>query len=289
MKILVIGSKGQLGRCLLDQLSNSEHKLDFSSRMDIDVTDFKKTRQQIFDKDPDVVINASAYTDVDGSQIHKEKADLINHLGVGNIAETCSDINCWFIHISTDYVFDGKNNNPYSENNNLNPQSVYGISKLNGEIAIQEKGGRYLIIRTAWLFSEYGHNFLKTMINLGNNRQKLSIVGDQFGCPTYAQDLAIAISTIIKSIKIIHIKSGIYHFCGDKACSWYEFAQAIFYEAQLQGFKVPKKLEITTSDNYNSAVNRPKNSTLNCSKILSEFNISPSNWLRGINKAISKL
>ena len=289
MKILVIGSKGQLGRCLHDQLINSEHKLYFSSRIDIDITDFKKTRQKIYDINPDIVVNASAYTDVDGAQTHKETADLINHLAVANIAEICSDLNCWFIHISTDYVFDGKNNKAYFENDNLNPQSVYGMSKLNGEIAIQEKGGRYLIIRTAWLFSEYGNNFLKTMINLAKNSEKLSIVGAQFGCPTYAQDLAIAISSIIDSINIIQIKSGIYHFCGDKVCSWYEFAQAIFSEAKLLGFSVPQKIEMTTSDIYNSSANRPKFSVLDCSKISSEFNISPSNWLQGINRAISML
>ena len=289
MKILVIGGKGQLGRCLYDQLSNSEHELYFSSRMDIDISDFKKTSQRIFTINPDLVINASAYTDVDGAQTHQERAELINHLAVANIAEICSDMNCWLIHISTDYVFDGKNSNPYCENNIVNPQSAYGISKLNGEMAIQEKNNRYLIIRTAWLFSEYGNNFLKTMINLGKNRNKLSVVGDQFGCPTYAQDLAIAISSIVNSIHVIQIKSGIYHFCGDKVCSWYEFAQAIFHEAKLQGLKVPQKIEMTTSDIYNSSVNRPKYSVLDCSKILSKFNIPPANLLKGIKRAISNL
>lgn len=289
MKILILGSKGQLGCCLYDQLNNSGHQLFFSSRSNIDIGYFEITRRKIFDINPTLIINASAYTDVDKAETEERTADLINHLAVANIASICRDLNCWLIHISTDYVFDGKSEHPYCENDYLRPQCVYGESKLNGEIAIQQRSERYLIIRTAWVFSEYGNNFLKTMIRLGQERERLSIVGDQFGCPTYAQDLAIAISSIVSSLNCLQLNSGIYHFCGNKACSWFDFALAIFSEAQSKGLSIPGKVEMTTSHDYKSLVKRPKFSVLDCSKITSDFNIAPSDWLKGIKTAVSRL
>ena len=289
MKILVIGSNGQLGQCIYDQIHSCDYNLHFSSRAEIDITDFIETRRKISEINPDLIIDASAYTDVGKAETNKKIASLINHHAVDNMATICRDLNCWLFHISTDFVFDGKNKHPYNEDDEVNPQSVYGISKLMGEVAIKEKCKRYLIIRTSWLFSEYGKNFLKTMVYLGQKRKELSIVGDQYGCPTYAQDLAIAISLIIKKLNTRELTSGIYHFCGNKSCSWFDFAKAIFLEAEVQGFVTPKNLSITTSKNYDTKVNRPKYSALDCSKIFSEFNIYPSDWIKGIKSSLNKL
>lgn len=289
MIILILGSEGQLGCCLYDQLKESEHQLYFSSRSQIDIGDFKLTRRKISDINPTLIINASAYTDVDKAETDARTADLINHLAVANIASICRDIDCWLIHISTDYVFDGESEYPYRESDYSRPQSVYGESKLNGELAIQQRSERYLIIRTAWVFSEHGNNFLKTMIRLGQERERLSIVADQFGCPTYAQDLAIAISSIISILESLQLDSGIYHFCGDKVCSWFDFAEAIFSVAKSKGFSTPGTLEMIGSNEYKSLVKRPKFSVLDCAKITDHFNIPPSDWMEGIKSAVGRL
>jgi dTDP-4-dehydrorhamnose reductase len=233
MKILVIGSKGQLGQCLNDQLAIAEHEVIYTSRGQIDIAAFEETKAQILEISPDIVINATAYTAVDKAQVERQAADRINHIAVARIASSCSEIGCWLIHISTDYVFDGAASHPYVENAETNPQGVYGNSKLKGELAIAASGCKYLIIRTAWVYSEYGNNFLKTMLRLGADREELSIVGDQIGCPTYAQDIAKSIVSILSSLELKGSSSGIYHYCGDEPCSWYEFARAIFLEAEV--------------------------------------------------------
>ena len=231
MKILVLGSKGQLGCCLKDQLGKKDHNVIYTSREQIDVGDIKAAKNKILEIKPSVVINATAYTAVDKAEEEREKAALINHYAVANIASACSDLDCWLIHISTDYVFDGCSDAPYKEDDETNPQSVYGDTKLKGEIAIQSSGCKHIIIRTAWVFSEYGNNFLKTMLRLSRERSELSIVGDQFGCPTYAQDIAMAIVIILEKLKSKEVSSCLYHFSGNFCCSWAEFSRAIFEDA----------------------------------------------------------
>ena len=149
----------------------------------------------------------------------RQAADLINHLAVANIATICHGLDCWLIHVSTDYVFDGNSEVPYKEDNLTNPQGIYGDSKLKGELAIEASGCKYIIIRTAWVYSEYGNNFLKTMLRLGADRDELAIVGDQVGCPTYAQDVAKTIVEILSELKVEGKLSGVYHYCGDFVCS----------------------------------------------------------------------
>ena len=223
MKILVLGCSGQLGRCLNDQLGNSGYDVVFTSREQINIANFDKTKNKILNISPNIVINASAYTAVDRAEEEQEMAELLNHYAVANIAKICNLLNIWLIHISTDYVFDGYSKYPYKENDQTNPQSVYGNTKLKGELAIQSSGCKHIIIRTAWVFSGYGTNFLKTMLRLGAQRNELSIVSDQIGCPTYAQDIAKSIVKIIPQLES-HKDNGLYHYCGDKPCSWYEFA-----------------------------------------------------------------
>ena len=288
MKILVLGCKGQLGRCLFDQLKNSEHAVTYTSREQIDIVDFKKTRNQILKISPDAVINATAYISVDKAEEDQNIANLINNLAVKNIADICSQQGYWLIHVSTDYVFDGKAKIPYREDDKTNPQGVYGETKLEGELAIQFSGCKYVIIRTAWVFSEYGNNFLKTMLRLGSERDELNIVGDQIGSPTYAQDIARSIVEIASQLKSKK-DNGIYHFCGDQPCSWYKFANVIFDHAKDNNLKVPRIINSIETSDYPTPAKRPAFSVLDCSKIQIDFGLYPSDWYEGISQVISKI
>ena len=289
MKILVIGSKGQLGQCLNDQLAITEHDVVYTSRGQIDIAEFEVTKAQMLEISPDIVINATAYTAVDKAEEERQAADRINHLAVANISNICVQLDCWLIHVSTDYVFDGNSEVPYKEDNPTNPQGVYGDSKLKGEVAIEASGCKYLIIRTAWVYSEYGNNFLKTMLRLGADRDELSIVGDQIGCPTYAQDIAKSIVSILSCLDLKDSSSGIYHYCGDEPCSWYDFARAIFLEAEVQGLKTPSYIKSITTADYRTPAIRPAYSVLDCTKVESVFDVTQSNWRDGIKIVIDRL
>lgn len=288
MKILVLGCKGQLGRCLNDQLTNIDHDVIYTSRGQIDIADFEQTKIKIFDISPDVVINATAYTAVDKAEEDQKTANLINHLAVKNIADICSQQGCWLVHFSTDYVFDGNSKVPYKEDDETNPQGVYGETKLKGELAILSSGCKHIIIRTAWVFSEYGNNFLKTMLRLGSERDELSIVGDQIGCPTYAQDIA---RSIVEIVPQLHSReyTGIYHYCGDQPCSWYDFVNAIFDQAVAHNLKIPSIVNSIETSAYPTPTKRPVFSVLDCSKIENDFGVHASNWHDGIGQVISKL
>ena len=289
MKILVLGCKGQLGRCLNDQLVNTDHEVIYTSREQIDIADFEATKSKILEFSPDLIINATAYTAVDKAEEDQKTANLINHLAVKNIADICNQLECWLIHVSTDYVFDGNSKVPYKEDDQTNPQGVYGETKLKGELAIQSSGCKHIIIRTAWVFSEYGNNFLKTMLRLGAERDELSIVGDQVGCPTYAQDIAIAVVSIISQLNSLEDIDGIYHFCGDSACSWFEFAKEIFdCKNKYDQISVPIIKEVTTEE-YLTLAKRPKFSVLDNKKIQENFEIFSSDWKVGIESALKKV
>jgi len=288
MKILVLGCKGQLGRCLNDQLINTEHEVIYTSREQIDIADFEVTKSKILEFSPGLIINATAYTAVDKAEENLETADLINHLAVRNIANICNQLGCWLIHVSTDYVFDGNSNVPYKEDDQTNPQGAYGETKLKGELEIQASGCKHIIIRTAWVFSEYGNNFLKTMLRLGAERDELSIVGDQVGCPTYAQDIARSVVEIVPQLNSQEY-NGIYHYCGDKPCSWYDFANAIFDQAMTNNSKIPSIVNSIETSAYPTPAKRPAFSVLNCSKIENNFGVHASNWRDGIGQVISKL
>ena len=288
MKILVLGCNGQLGRCLYDQLEGTDYKSIYTSRAHIDITDFEATKIALLEMAPDVIINATAYTAVDKAEEDQEMANLINHLAVKNIADICNQQGYWLIHVSTDYVFDGESDGPYKENDQTNPQGIYGETKLNGELAIQSSGCKHIIIRTAWVFSEYGNNFLKTMLRLGKEHNELNIVGDQIGCPTYAQDIA---SAIVQIIPQLHLQKhcGLYHYSGDAPCSWYDFAKAIFDQAKINNLKTPITINSIDTSAYPTPAKRPAFSVLDCSKIHNEFGIALSNWDDGIKQIIGKL
>jgi dTDP-4-dehydrorhamnose reductase len=288
MKILILGSKGQLGKCLSDQFQNINHEVLYTSREQIDVANFELTKKQILKISPELIINASAYTAVDKAEEDKKTAKLINHLAVSNIAEICNQLDCWLIHFSTDYVFDGKSNKAYKEIDQTNPQSTYGETKLNGELEIQSSGCKHIILRTAWVFSEYGNNFLKTILRIGQARDELDLIDDQIGCPTYAQDIARIIAEIVPKL-YSQKKNGVYHFCGDQSCSWYEFATEIFNYAKSKKLKIPRTINPIKTSAYFTPAKRPAFSVLDCSKIENDFGIQASNWQKGIRRAIDKL
>jgi dTDP-4-dehydrorhamnose reductase len=289
MKILILGSQGQLGRCLYDQFSQTDYELIYHSRADTDIADLTETSENLIALNPDIVVNATAYTAVDLAETHESLAYQVNHFAVDNLASQCEKIGSFLIHVSTDYVFDGTASRPYKEEDKTNPKSVYGASKLAGEIAIQRTDCRFLIIRTSWVFSEYGNNFFKTMLRLGAERETLSIVGDQIGCPTYAQDIASLIVDLIPRIEKGSVESGVYHFCGDTACSWYQFAKEIFAQADQLGYRTPKQVQSIATKDYPTPAKRPGYSVFDCTKIENTFNISRSNWQFGIDRVLSIL
>jgi dTDP-4-dehydrorhamnose reductase len=289
MKILVLGCKGQLGRCLNDQLIKTDHEVICTSREQIDIADFEATKSKILEFSPDLIINATAYTAVDKAEDDQETANLINHLAVKNIADFCSQKGYWLIHFSTDFVFDGNSEIPYKEDDPANPLSIYGGSKLKGEHAIKSSGCKYLIIRTAWVYSEYGSNFLKTILRLGADLNKLGIVGDQIGCPTYAQDIAKSIVSILSVIDLKGSSSGIYHYCGHESCSWYDFACAIFLEAGAHGFKTPRNIRPIFTADYPTVAKRPAYSVLDCKKINRCFGVTRLDLRDGIKKVLDRL
>ena len=283
MKILVLGCKGQLGRCLNDQLINTDHEVIYTSREQIDIADFEQTKNQILKISPDLIINATAYTAVDKAEDDSKTANLINHLAVKNIADICNQLECWLIHVSTDYVFDGNSKVPYKEDDETNPQGAYGETKLKGELAIQGSGCKYVILRTAWVFSEYGNNFLKTMLRLGAERDELSIVGDQMGCPTYAQDIArsiVAIATKLNSQK----DYGIYHYCGDQPCSWYDFANEII---KILGSNCI--LNSIKTEDYLTTAKRPRSTVMSTDKISQEFDLKINYWKDSLKVCMKNL
>ena len=289
MKVLVLGCKGQLGRCLSNELLNTCYEVVYTSRDEIDIANFEETKNKIGEFSPNVVINATAYTAVDNAEEDHEQADRINHLAVANIAHICREIDCWLVHVSTDYVFDGTSSLPYKESDQTNPQGVYGQSKLMGEKSVQSSGCKFLIFRTAWVFSEYGDNFLKTMLRLGRTHDVLKVVDDQIGCPTAGHEIARVMVSTLAYVETAECTSGIYNICSDGPCSWYDFARKIFEVAEAMGLPAPKKIHPISSSEYPSKVARPANSVLDCSKIQKNFNVEPFSLGEGLFSVMSKL
>jgi len=276
--ILVTGAKGQVGSELqiLSALDTFSHfAFFFADRDTLDISN--KPEIEIFCQvnKIDIIINCAAYTAVDKAEEEKETANLINHLAVKYMAEIAKENNIQLIHISTDYVFDGENYRPYAEDDPVNPQGVYGQTKLDGENAmIDIHPSNSMILRTSWVYSSFGNNFVKTMLRLGKERDELGVIFDQVGTPTYARDLAEAILTIIQSAE--SIKSNmvpIYHFSNEGVCSWYDFAKQIFTFSNLECHVNP----IATSE-YPTSAKRPHYSVLDKAKIKKDFNLTLPYW-----------
>jgi len=271
MVVLVTGANGQLGQSLQSICGNyPEFTFVFCSSQELDITNLDSCQSVYKKYKPDYCINAAAYTAVDKAESEPEKAYLINVIGAKNLAEVCKEINTVLIHISTDFVFDGSKTKPYTEEDVPNPTGVYGQSKLEGEIEIKKTWEKHFIVRTSWVYSQFGNNFMKTMLRLASERDTLSVVNDQIGTPTNAVDLANALVTIIKSNKEDY---GIYNYSNEGQCSWYDFAQKIF---EVNNINI-NLLPIPTS-NYPTPAKRPKYSVLDKSKIKDVFGLEIKKW-----------
>ncbi len=280
MVVLVTGASGQLGQAIQFIAKNhSEIKFVFCSSSDLDISN-KENCQTVFQKTkPDFCINAAAYTAVDKAESERDKAELINVLGSKNIAEVCNNFDVKLIHISTDFVFDGSNNKPYTETQITNPKGVYGQTKLDGEKAIQQVFSKYYIIRTSWVYSQFGNNFMKTMLRLASERTALSVVNDQIGTPTNAVDLAEALVQIILSANQQPTTDnyGIYNFSNEGECSWYDFAKKIF---EINNVSID--LSAIPTEQFPTPAQRPKYSVLDKSKIKTTFGITIKTWEESI-------
>lgn len=281
-KILVTGANGQLGQCLQKISSQfEEFEFIFTDSETLDITIKEEVNDFFWQNAPDFCINAAAYTAVDLAETDVEKAFLVNADGTENLAEACSENNAQFIHVSTDYVFDGENNLAYTEEDFTNPLGVYGASKLAGDELALEVNPCSVILRTSWVYSEFGKNFVKTMLNLFATKDELNIVADQFGQPTNANDLAETIMKIIKSEKIT---PGIFNFSNLGRISWFDFAEKI---AELSEAKI--KLNAIETSQYPTPAKRPKNSVLDLDKISKTYAIQLKPWEESLEECVQIL
>jgi len=287
MRVLITGSNGQVGHCLTEQLNIKKNIVVLAlTREDLDITDPVAVNKIVLKFNPNVIINAAAHTAVDNAEKEVELSYKINCDGPKYLAESAQKINAAILHISTDYVFAGDKDGEYHPEDLTEPQGIYGHSKLAGELAVAAACDKHIILRTAWVFGEHGNNFVKTMLRLGKDRDSLSIVGDQFGGPTYAGDIAgalIEIATQIDQGKMVEY--GVYHFSGFPHVSWFEFAQAIFSEVETQQVfnNIPVLNSIPTTA-YPTPAKRPANSKLATDKIMQSFGIAASDWQAALNQ-----
>ena len=288
MRVLILGSNGQLGRCLTEEFLKISNNIFSFSRKEIDISDTELLNKVLIDKKPEIVINASAYTNVDSAEEEQEQANLINNVSVGRLATICKTLNIKLIHFSTDYIFKGDNRNPYLEDSIKCPINFYGKTKLLGENSVINSGCKYMIFRISWVYSEYGKNFLKSMLEMGKIKNELSIVDDQIGCPTYARDIARAIVQVCNS-KTINTAEGIFHLSAPQVMSWFDFAEKIYTNAKNEGYKVPEKLiSISTSD-YPTKASRPSFSVLDCTKFINKFSITFSSTDNSIKEVLANI
>jgi dTDP-4-dehydrorhamnose reductase len=285
MRILVTGGNGQLGNCVRRAAAKSVNEYIFKDVDDLDITDSEAVALDIKVNNYDVIINCAAYTNVDKAEEQPEIAELINATAVRYLANAAKENGVEMIHISTDYVFGGNlNNTPCDETQPTNPTGVYGLTKLHGEQEIAASGCDYLIIRTAWLYSEFGKNFVKTMLNLTASRPQLKVVFDQTGTPTYAQDLADAIFDIVENKKYVG-NNGVYHYSNEGVCSWFDFTKMI---AEMSGHK-SCDIQPCYSSEFPSPVVRPAYSVLDKKKIKETFGVKVPYWTDSLTKCVCTL
>ncbi|WP_059021775.1 dTDP-4-dehydrorhamnose reductase [Vibrio coralliirubri] len=286
MRVLITGCHGQVGSCLTKQLANHDNIVVLAlDREHLDITRQEAVNVAITEFQPTIIINAAAHTAVDKAEEEVELSYAINRDGPKYLAEAAQSVGAAILHISTDYVFEGNKAGEYVEMDATNPQGVYGKSKLAGETAVAQACDKHIILRTAWVFGENGNNFVKTMLRLGKNRDALNIVGDQFGGPTYAGDIAgalIQIATCISQGDTVGY--GVYHYSGLPHVSWFDFADTIFDIAVEQEVLANKpNLTSITTEQYPTPARRPVNSRLSNEKIIQGFSVKASNWKAALN------
>ena len=282
MNVLVTGANGQLGNEMRLMAQNSSHQYIFTDVEELDITDFNAILQTVKEKEIQIIVNCAAYTNVDKAENDFDIANALNNIAVGRLANVAKAQNATLIHISTDYVFNGNNHIPYTEDDITDPIGVYGKTKLAGEETIKKVGCNYIILRTAWLYSKWGNNFVKTMQKLTLEKDSLSVIFDQIGSPTYAKDLAHAISLIIERNMLN--QQGIYHYSNEGVCSWFDFAKEI---CELSGHNC--NITPIHSQEYPSKVTRPHYSVLDKTKFKETFGIPVPYWKDSLKKCINEL
>ena len=285
MNILVTGANGQLGHEMQRVAKSSNHNYIFTDVADgyekLDITNIEEIRNMVKNNNVDIIVNCAAYTNVDKAESDYDTADLINNTAAGNLAAAMKEVGGTLIHISTDYVFQGDRNTPCQEDWATKPLGVYGKTKLAGEKAIEATGCNHIIIRTAWLYSTFGNNFVKTMIKLGKTKEQIGVIADQIGTPTYARDLAVAIMTAIEK----GIKPGVYHFSNEGVISWYDFTKAIH---RIAGITTCRVKPLHTCE-YPTAANRPAYSVLDKTKFKTAYDVEIPYWEESLKECIDKL
>jgi len=289
VKILVTGKNGQLGKSIHKRVANNEYtdEFVFVGREKLDLSNTDSIASYFNRNNFDIIINCAAHTAVDKAEEEVVLANQINHLAVAKLAQIAKMQQAKLIHISTDYVFDGEGDKPYTETDETNPINIYGKTKLAGEQALKEiMPTDAIIIRTSWVYSEYGNNFVKTMLRLGKQRDELSVVGDQIGSPTYAIDLANAILDTIqnKVFKEVGQETQVYHYSNEGKISWYEFAKEIFELADIQCNVNP-----ITTEQYPTLAQKPKNTLMNKDKIAETFSVNIPDWKESLKICIKIL
>ena len=277
--ILVTGANGQLGQCFQQLSKTANCKFTFLDSKQLDVTSIESINNSL-SSDYDFCINCAAYTAVDKAESEKELADKINHLAVKNIAKACLKHGITLIHVSTDFVFNGKHYLPYKESDKTEALSVYGQTKLEGELAIQSILENYYIIRTSWLYSEFRGNFVKSMLHLAQSRSELNIVNNQIGTPTYAMDLAEVILKIAQQ----NTNFGLYHYSNEGVASWYDFSKVIFEKS-----KTNIKVNSIPASSYPTPAKRPYFSVLDKEKIVTNFSVEIPYWQESLDKCLKAL
>jgi dTDP-4-dehydrorhamnose reductase len=288
MKILVFGAGGQVGREVGRARWPARYQLLPFERKAIDITGSASVSKTVRRERPDLVINLAAYTAVDRAESEPEVAWAVNCAGAAHLAAACDEGGAALVHLSTDYVFNGRKIGAYREDDAVDPLGVYGRSKEAGERAVRAALAQHVILRTAWVFGASGINFVKTMLRLAGERSVLRVVADQRGCPTAAADIAAALIAIAESTERGEARWGTYHFGGDAAISWHGFAEAIFESAIPQPARRPK-LEPIATEQYPTPAQRPMNSVLDCRRIEEAFGVSPSPWRASLAAVIQEL
>ncbi len=289
MKLLVTGARGQVGAALLALAGVEEVEAIGLDHSGLDITDKDAVFRVIEEREPDIVVNAAAYTNVDRAEDDPNLAVRVNRDGAGNVALACSQEGIPLIHLSTDFVFDGSKADPYTEDDPPNPLGVYGRSKWEGEEAVRAVLDRYVILRTSWVFSPQGSNFVRTMLRLARERDELRVVSDQYGCPTPADDIARALLVIAHKLVKGQNSWGVYHFAGHPPTTWFVFAQAIVDEANLRGMSRVESVTPISTSQYPTRALRPMNSVLATDKIEATFGIREADWRGALPGTISAI
>ena len=286
MKVFVVGRTGQLARELAGIAWPDGIQFVQAGRDQCDLGDPVAIADALLAARPDVVVNAAAYTAVDRAETEPEIARRINAAGPAALACGCAELGAALVHVSTDYVFDGRKNGAYREDDPVNPLSVYGRTKLEGERAVRDTLPRHVIIRTSWVFSAQGSNFVKTMLRIGPERGEVRVVADQFGSPTSARHIAQAIATIVTAVSEDRGTWGTFHFASAEPVSWFDFARAIFDAAELPA---PVKVSPITAAEFGAAAQRPANSVLDCARIRAAYGIERPSWRAALNQTLAEL